>query len=73
MNPSTPSPSVPGNTCCFDSPDCLLFISDEPGDTSVRPIRPELLKWRSAERERLAKLGFNLDGTPIKPQNPESK
>jgi hypothetical protein len=27
------------------------------------------LKWKMAERERLAKLGFNLDGTPMNPSD----
>lgn len=67
MNPSTPNPPGPNNTSGFDSLDSPIFISDGPGDTTVRPARPELLKWLKAERERLAKLGFNIDGTPIKP------
>jgi hypothetical protein len=54
-------------TIGFDSRNCVNVVSDEPGDTTVRPASPEMLKWYMAERERLAKLGFNLDGTPIQP------
>jgi hypothetical protein len=67
MNPSTPNRPVPNNVCGFDSLDSPIFISDEPGDNTVRPASPESLKRFAAERARLAKLGFNLDGTPIKP------
>lgn len=70
MNPSTPIPPVPNNASGFDSLGCLTFISDGPGDNTIRPARPEVLKWLIAEREKYAKLGLNLDGTPIKPPEP---
>jgi hypothetical protein len=58
----------------FDSRDCVILIVDGPGDNTVRPPSPEFLKWAEAERERLAKYGFNLDGTRIEqPDGPETK
>jgi hypothetical protein len=70
MNPSTTDPNNDGG---FDSRDCvILFIDSEQGE--VRPPSPVFLKWAEAERERLAKYGFNLDGTRIQPQNePDAK
>ena len=73
MNPSAPNSPVPNAKCGFDSHGSLLFISDEPGDNTVRPARPETVKRHAAERERLAKLGFNIDGTPIKPPDADAK
>jgi hypothetical protein len=67
MNPTNQNPSSSHDADGFDSRDWVIVVSDEPGDTTVRPCGPETLKWHTAERERLAKLGFNLDGTPIKP------
>jgi hypothetical protein len=70
MNHPNPTP----NSDSFDSRDCALFISDEPGDSTVRPARPEVVARHNAERERLKKLGFNLDGTPIDPpRNADAK
>ena len=66
MNPS-PSGDIRDNAEGFGSLDCDILIVDGPGDTTVRPLRPVLLKAALAERERLAKLGFNPDGTPIHP------
>jgi hypothetical protein len=40
----------------FDSRDCVNLIIDKPGDTTMRPIPPHLLKIVLAERERIAKL-----------------
>lgn len=73
MNPSTPNPAGQNSKCGFDSLDSLIFISDEPGDTTVRPASPETIKRHAAERERLAKLGFNPDGTRINPPDAEAK
>ena len=39
----------------FDSRDCVNLIIDGPGDTTVRPCRPELLPFLMAEREKLAR------------------
>lgn len=70
MNPSTPNNPVPNNKCGFDSLDSPIFIDDGPGDTTVRPCSPETVKRHAAEREKYAKLGLNLDGTPINPPEP---
>jgi len=69
MNPLTPNPADRSNAGGFDSRDCQIIIDDGPGDSTVRPPSPEYLKWKMAERERLAKLGFNLDGTPMNPSD----
>ena len=73
MNSSTPNPPVPNNKCGFDSSDSPIFISDGPGDNTIRPSSPETKKRHAAERERLAKLGLNIDGTPIKPPDADAK
>lgn len=65
MSPSTPNSSMLGS----DSLNCENIIIEGPGDNTVRPPSPEMLAWFAKERERLAKLGFNLDGTPLKPAN----
>jgi hypothetical protein len=67
MNPSASNPAPQHEYLGADSLDTEIFVFDGPSDTTVRPPDPVLLKWYMAERERLAKLGFNLDGTPIKP------
>ncbi len=54
------------------SRDSPILIDDGPGDTTIRPASPERRKWYEKERERLAKLGFNLDGAPITPPANES-
>ena len=72
MNSSTPDPKR-SSTGDFDDRDGFILIDDEPGDRTVRPPRPEVLKWAATERERLAKLGFNLDGTPIQPPAADAK
>ena len=73
MNTSIPEPTFPNDTAGFDSRDCVILVVDGPGDNTVRPPSPAFLKWATAERERLAKLGFNLDGTPIKPPDNDAK
>lgn len=56
----------------FSSRDCgLLILDSESGE--VRPPSPEILKWADAERKRLAKYGFNLDGTRIEPPPADGK
>ena len=67
MIPSTSDSATPNDGGGFDSRETLILIDDQPGDNTVRPPTPERLKWFMKERERLAKLGFNLDGTPINP------
>ena len=67
MNPSTPQPD-PKKREGFDSLECEIIISDEPGGNDVvRPPTPEILAYYAVRREYLRKLGFNLDGTPIHP------
>jgi hypothetical protein len=39
-----------------DSLDTQVIIIDGPGDTTVRPLRPHLLKIALAERERMERL-----------------
>jgi hypothetical protein len=56
----------------FHSRDTVILIDDQQGDNTVRPASPESLKWFEAERARLAKYGFNLDGTPIKPADSDA-
>ena len=58
----------------FDNSDCAILIVDkESGQDFSRPPSPAFLKWAEAERERLRKFGFNLDGTPIKPPDEDAK
>jgi hypothetical protein len=67
MNSANPTPT-PANPEGFDSLECgILIVDKEPGTDVVRPPSPEVLKWATAERERLRKIGFNLDGTPLNP------
>jgi hypothetical protein len=47
--PELPAPSE------FDSRDCVNLLLEAQGDTTVRPLRPQLLKMALAERERLAR------------------
>jgi hypothetical protein len=70
MNPCTTDLNDGGG---FDSRDCVILFMDCAED-EIRPPSPEFLKWAQAERERLAKYGFNLDGTRIQPPDgPEAK
>ncbi len=48
----------------FDSRDTVIFTDDGPGDTTVRPARPLLLKLGLAERERLARYQDLMDKEP---------
>ncbi|HZT79952.1 MAG TPA: hypothetical protein VFA26_07020 [Gemmataceae bacterium] len=45
----------PDESSGFDSRDCIDIIIDGPGDTTVRPCRPSLLKQLMAEREKIAR------------------
>jgi hypothetical protein len=45
----------------FASFDCVDIVSDEPGDTTVRPLRPHLLQLALAERERIARWQQEMD------------
>ncbi len=70
MNPSATDLNDDGG---FDSRDCVILFMDC-AEGEVQPPSPEILKWAAAERERLAKYGFNLDGTRIQPPDaPEKK
>lgn len=51
----------------FHSRDSVILIDDQAGDNTIRPCPPERLQWFLKERQRMAKFGFNLDGTPIDP------
>jgi hypothetical protein len=63
-DPEVP-PSHPGG---FDSRDCLVLIDDGPGDTTVRPCRPERLPILMAEREKILRWQNQLD-QPEPPAN----
>jgi hypothetical protein len=63
MNPFNPERASNQGAGEFDSRDCVNIVSDEPGDCTVRPPSPEMFNWFAAERDRLAKIGYNLDGT----------
>jgi hypothetical protein len=59
MNPPPPPEDldfVLGEPSGFDSSDCVNIIIDGFGDTTVRPMRPELRALILAERERHARL-----------------
>ncbi len=43
----------PDDSIGFDSGDCLNVIIEPEGDNTIRPCRPELLKYMEAERDRL--------------------
>ena len=51
--PDSPQQGEPGG---FDSRDTEVVISDSPGDTTVRPPSPELLRLGLIEREKLARF-----------------
>jgi hypothetical protein len=65
MNPANGEPHESEFTGEFDNRECVIVIDDGPGDNTVRPSSPEMLQWFARERERLAKFGLNLDGTPL--------
>lgn len=68
MNSSRPESDDNGDSSSLDY---VNLVIDSEADNVARPPSPAFLKWANAERERLAKIGFNLDGTRIKPK-PES-
>jgi hypothetical protein len=43
----------PNGDCVSDSPNTVIFYDDGEGDTTVRPIPPELLPQAIAEREKI--------------------
>jgi hypothetical protein len=51
----------------FDSRDTEIFVLDGPGDTTVRPCRPSLLKVLLAEREKLIRYGQMPPSPPTPP------
>ncbi len=55
MTDPTPPPVPPSSQSGFDSLNCVNLIVDALGDTTVRPLRPSLVKLALAERERLAR------------------
>jgi hypothetical protein len=55
----------------FDSRDCVNLIIDGPGDTTVRPCRPELLPFLMAEREKLARWQAENEKEKAKPDAQE--
>jgi hypothetical protein len=56
-----PDPVFQGQGPGSDSRDCINIIVDGPGDTTVRPMRPELVKLIMAERERMARFLEELE------------
>jgi hypothetical protein len=52
---ASPDPTPNGPSPNFDSSDCVDLVFDGPGDTTVRPLRPELMKLALEERERIAR------------------
>jgi hypothetical protein len=58
----------------FDSRDCVDFVIEGPGDNTVRPCRPSLLKHMMAEREKLIRYGAMPPPEPpaTPPEPPES-
>lgn len=67
MSASADNP-LPDEPADFDSRDTAIFISDEPGDRTVRPLPSHLLKFLLAERERLIRWGGMVD--PSAPEKP---
>ncbi len=60
MSVPIPDPAFPDDVSGFDSRDSEVVIVDGPGDTTVRPARPELLKHLIAEREKIAQYAQYL-------------
>jgi hypothetical protein len=63
--------------CDPNSLDCIDLIIDRPGDTTVRPCRPELLPFLMAEREKLARwlpllAGGEANEKPIEGQDKQN-
>jgi hypothetical protein len=50
--PNSESPA-PRHSCVSDSPNTEYFYDDGEGDTTVRPIPPNLLTQAIAEREKI--------------------
>jgi hypothetical protein len=55
MKDSPPEPAFQSQCPGVDSRDCVNFVVDGIGDSTVRPLRPQLLQFALAERERLAR------------------
>ena len=55
MSSPSDEPVSHGSPSGFDSWDCVNLVIDTPGDTTVRPLRPELVPLALAERERIAR------------------
>jgi hypothetical protein len=47
------TPSEPRHSCVSDSPNTSYFYDDGDGDTTVRPIPPNLLAQAIEERDRI--------------------
>jgi hypothetical protein len=56
MNDSFSNPSSEDQFDGCDSRDCIDVVIDLVGDNTVRPPRPEYVKWAMAQRERRARL-----------------
>jgi hypothetical protein len=61
MSDAAPNGSFENSPSTFDSRDCIIMVSDEPGDRTVRLPRPLLERIARAERERLLRWS---DSTP---------
>jgi hypothetical protein len=68
--PNKPHPEPLG----LSSSDCTILEFDGPGDTTVRPCRPELLPILLAERERYVQAGLlpPWPGTQGKKEQPDA-
>jgi hypothetical protein len=56
MNIIFPDPASQGQPDGFSSLDCVdIILDDDNADTTVRPLRPELVPFALAEREKLAR------------------
>jgi hypothetical protein len=53
MNDSSPDPVFQDSMTGFESRNCVNLIIDGPGDTTVRPCRPEHLAQLMAERDKI--------------------
>lgn len=50
MSQPQPPASPKGGDSCTDSANTILIVADGPGDTTVRPLRPELRKLLERRR-----------------------
>ena len=75
MNTSSSGHSYENEPSGFDSREMIIVLDDTPGDSTVRPARPQLLRLALAEREKIARWQHlmneqssenppNEDGTP---------